>query len=119
MHRLFRTVLVLLTFGILCSGPVVACVCADSGTPRMPCCPHQPVPDGHAMPALPVNVNMCAPVLVDAPQATSLEVPMPLAVADTFTAAWPPPKRPPTVDPPDPDPLIGPPIYLITLRLRN
>jgi len=119
--RGFGRILVLtLAFGILYSGPVAACVCADTIMPAMPCCPDAPQDSGVANVGLPVAfVSACDPAPADLLPSGSLELPAPSAISTVAPPPW--QTHPPSaaVAPKLPEPRSDPPIYLVTLRLRN
>jgi hypothetical protein len=105
---------------ILHAGPVAACVCADQMPPDMPCCPDQPQDTGHSNVGLPHSMNVvCSPVSADLVPAGTQDLPAPLALPTSIPPAW------MTHGPPllalraPPVPHDTPPIYLVTLRLRN
>src|SRR5262245_31224538 len=121
MHRLGRALVLLLAFAILYSGPVAACVCAgDPSMPAMPCCPDQAQHAGQHDLGLPPSLGAsCAPAAVSLLPASVQDVPPPAAIAAVAPEPWrtrgPPPL--PSIAPRSP--LGAPPIYLVTLRLRN
>jgi hypothetical protein len=121
MQRFGRAFVFLLAFAILYSGPVAACVCAgDQSMPTMPCCPDQAHHAGqHDLGVPPSLVASCGPVAVGLLPASIQDAPAPVAIVATSPEPWrtrgPPPL--PTVRPRTP--LGAPPIYLVTLRLRN
>ena len=116
LRRFVNPILILAALGVLCSGPVAACVCADEPMPAMPCCPDDPQPsypdDGSdaqvAAACDPLAADVLAPSLPDYAQ------PAAVAVAPWITHA--PASLPRAAAP---EPYASPPIYLVTLRLRN
>jgi hypothetical protein len=123
MLRLSRFSRLLLTLAALCvmyAGPVAACVCAMDSATDMPCCPDQQgsdqsnciQPDAQAG-------TVCDPVPAHALTSVSFDLSLPAANFASPLALW-SAHGPPTVPIPIryrvPD---SPPIYLVTLRLRN
>ena len=119
MRRLGRTVVLLLTLGVLYSGPVAACVCADDLMPAMPCCPDQPDFGHSGLGLLDSHVTACNPAPANLLPAASPELPAAIAISSAAPPGWPTHGPPPILVPADPGPHISPPIYLVTLRLRN
>ena len=120
MSRLARTLVIVVVAAILHAGPVAACVCADQMPPDMPCCPDQPQDARHFNAGLPNSMDVaCSPVAAELLQSGTQDLPAPAALPTSIRRAWithgPPPLalRPPAV------PHDTPPIYLVTLRLRN
>ena len=118
-----RIVVLMLTLGVLYSGPVAACICADEMPPSMPCCPDD-LPNsghsGHSDFGLPGTVAAaCDPAPADLLPAGSFELSPPLAISSGAPPPWQTHAPPPMLAPPAPEPSTAPPIYLVTLRLRN
>jgi hypothetical protein len=116
-----RATFVLIALGILCSGPVAACVCPDEPVHAMPCCPDDvgsPDQSRHDQPDS-MSAADCAPQSADLLVVGSQDVPPPVGIS----GGAPPPRL--THDPPPTrvlavqQPYDSPPIYLVTLRLRT
>ena len=116
-----RGTFLLITLGILCSGPVAACVCAEEPAPAMPCCPDDPQSLDHSKHGQPNSVidTACDPMSADLLSAGSQDLPPPIGISSATQPPW------STHGPPSPrilalqQPYDSPPIYLVTLRLRN
>jgi hypothetical protein len=83
----------------------------------MPCCPDEPLDSGFG--SLGSFVATCAPEPAELLPARSQELPAPIAISSGAPPPYQthaPPRTPPLAAPP---PDFGPPIYLVTLRLRN
>jgi len=116
MRRLANSMLLLTALGVLCSGPVAACVCADEPMPSMPCCPDDPEPmhPSHggfgaqiAAACDPLPADILAPSMPELPQLAAVAAPLWITHAPAslpYAAA--------------PEPNASPPLYLLTLRLR-
>lgn len=118
MHRVGRVVLLLLTLGILCSGPVAACVCPDAGMPAMPCCPDQHPHGGDVGLGISHSLAVaCASTPAQLLPAVSLDLPIAVGIVSDVPSAW--TRGPPTSPLASPQlSASAPPIYLATLRLR-
>lgn len=118
MHRLGRVVLLLLTLGILCSGPVAACVCPDGGMPTMPCCPDQHPHGGDVGLGTSHSLAVaCASTPAQLLPAVSLDLPIAVGIVSDISSPW--TRGPPTSALASPQlAASAPPIYLATLRLR-
>jgi hypothetical protein len=119
LRRFASPILVLGALGILFSGPVAACVCADEPVAPMPCCPEDGGSAGHAdHGVLPDVDRACDPQSADALRPGSPDLPQPVVFANElpFWHTSDAPAQPPLVEP---APYNSPPIYLLTLRLRN
>jgi hypothetical protein len=120
MQRFGRAILFALAFAILYSGPVAACVCAgDQPMSAMPCCPDQADHAGQHDLGMPASLDTaCGPVAVSLLPAGVQDVPA-IVAPEPAPEPWrnraPPPL--PAIAPRPP--LDTPPIYLVTLRLRN
>ena len=119
LRRLQPVILLAAALGIVYAGPVAACVCADGPVTAMPCCPDDAQPPGDANHHAPAEVDIaCDPLSAEALLPSVPDIPQTVAVSSEL-----PPWL--TVDPPEraaPAYLPrygGPPIYLVTLRLRN
>lgn len=101
-------------------GPVAACVCADVPAPSMPCCPDEPQGSGHGDHGLAAadGYSACELVAADVAGTSKQELPTPIYIASAASPLW--AHGPPVVRPATPRALYeSPPIYLVTLRLRN
>jgi hypothetical protein len=119
LRRLERAILLVTALGILYSGPVAACVCADVPVASMPCCADDPQPSGHANHHPQSDVQAaCDPLAADTLPPSSSDLPQPVALSNEAPPwlASDPPDRAQLVELP---PYASPPIYLVTLRLRN
>ena len=117
LRRFTGPILVLATLGALFAGPATAYLCADQPMPPMPCCPDEPEPSQHPN-------DGCATQIAAACEATGTEALVPSAPDSPQPAAgvasvW--YELTPLALPvaPIPEPHASPPIYLVTLRLRN
>jgi hypothetical protein len=120
MRLLGRIVVLMLSLGVLYSGPVAACVCADEMPPSMPCCPDDPLDSGHSDFGLPGTVaTACDPAPADLLPAGSFELSPPVAISSAAPPPWQTHAPPPALAPPTPVAGTARPIYLVTLRLRN
>jgi len=120
MSRLARTLVIVVVAAILHAGPVAACVCADQMPPEMPCCPDQPQDTGHFNAGLPHSLDAtCSPVATELLSVGTQDLPAPLALPTSIPGAWMTHGPPPLALRPPPAPHNTPPIYLVTLRLRN
>jgi hypothetical protein len=119
LSRISRLLVALAAFCVLYAGPVAACVCAMDSMPEMPCCPDQgPDVSDCAQPDAQVG-SACDPLSADALTSASFDfVGLPAWVAAPIRL-W-STNGPPRVPIPDRH-LIrhDPPLYLVTLRLRN
>ena len=119
MRVLGRTLVLLLTLGVLYSGPVAACVCADP-MPAMPCCPDEPVDPDRGDFGMPGStVVSCDPVPADLVPAGSQEIPAAAAVSSGGPPSWQTHAPPPPLGHARAAPVTARPLYLVTLRLRN
>lgn len=119
--RFARVLTVLAAMGILYSGPVAACICIDEPMPEMPCCPDDPQDSDRAthLPADLASYSNCAFVPSDLLPSGAQDLPSPVAISSAVPPEW-SPRAPP-------EPWVrrsladypSPPIYLVTLRLRN
>jgi hypothetical protein len=119
LRRLEQAILVVAALGILYSGPLAACVCADPPPASMPCCADDPQPSAHADHHSQPDVQAaCDPLAADALPPSSPDFPQTLALWNDVPLwlASDPPARAQQVELP---PYASPPIYLVTLRLRN
>ena len=122
IKRFGQAIVLLLAMSILYSGPVAACVCADEApAPAMPCCPDDPQSSDHTNLAHPGFAfdAACEPAAADLLPAGSQDIPAPVVISSGAPPAWlthGPPAAPVLVFP---EPFDTPPIYLVTLRLRN
>jgi hypothetical protein len=119
--RFARTFAVFTAMGLLYAGPVAACICVDEPMPAMPCCPDDPQDSDqttHASPDL-TSYSACTLVPADLLPSGPQDLPSPVAISGTAALEW-SPRAPPAVWVPRPqEPHESPPIYLVTLRLRN
>jgi hypothetical protein len=119
-NRFTRILLVGAAAVLLHVGPVAACVCTDAPAPSMPCCPDEPEGKGHGDHGYPATegYSACELVAVDVAGASKQELPAPICIASAPSPLWvhgPPVVRQATQQ----APYESPPIYLVTLRLRN
>src|SRR5882672_1507657 len=101
------------------AGPVAACVgCAHAAT-EMPCCPDQ-APD-HSNCALPDSQagTVCDPVPAQLLAGGSFDLSVPVAISNAVVPLWSAARAPPVPIPIRRLANHSPPIYLVTLRLRN
>jgi hypothetical protein len=119
LQRLGRAILLLTALGILYSGPVAACVCADEPAAPMPCCPDDAQPSGQANhnPLSDIDVA-CDPLAAEVVLPSSPDFPQPVALSNEVPS-WLTSDPPAPAQPAEPPPYHAPPIYLTTLRLRN
>ena len=118
-RRLVSPILVLAALGILCAGPVAACVCADEPVMPMPCCPEDAGSSGHADHHAQPDVDQpCDPPAADALLPGSPDFPQPVAFANELPP-WHTSDLPAQAPLVEPAPYDSPPIYLLTLRFRN
>jgi len=86
----------------------------------MPCCPDEPQDAGHSNLGSPHSVDAaCDPAPADVLPASSQDLPAPIAIPSATPPAWlshGPPAAPALAFQ---QPFAAPPIYLVTLRLRN
>ena len=118
--RLHRTLIASMLLGILCTGPVAACICADVPMPPMPCCPDDAGSghDHHALGAAAGDENCDATSIEQVSGAKYGSLPLMAAASHAAPIArLPRPTRLSSAPRPKPHP--SPPIYLVTLRLRH
>jgi hypothetical protein len=118
--RLHRTLVAFMMLGILCTGPVAACICADAPMPPMPCCPDDAGSghDHHALGAAADDAGCAATSIEQASGAKYDGMPLMAAVSHAAPiATLPRPIRLSSAPRLKPHP--SPPIYLVTLRLRH
>ena len=121
MSRVCRALILALTLAVLYAGPVAACVCPlDLSMPAMPCCPDHSPSGQTDLGMLPTFETSCAISAVSLLPAPAQRVPAPVARAPAPIPAL------HALDPPRPASRFSlradvpaPPIYLVTLRLRN
>lgn len=123
MFRFLRSFKWLVAFGALCvafAGPVAACVCAKGAPMDMPCCPDQhgsnqsncDQPDFH-------GAGVCNPMPAHGVSSVSFDVCFAVANFAAASPLW-SARGPPLVPIPHRQSVYDyPPIYLVTLRLRN
>jgi hypothetical protein len=120
MNRHLRGVIILAAAAVLLhAGPVAACVCADAPAPSMPCCPDEPQGSTHGDHGLAAEGYSACEVAPAAVVGTGKqELPAPIGIASVAPPLWAhgPPDAQPSASP---APYESPPIYLVTLRLRN
>jgi hypothetical protein len=114
LRRYKAPILVLAALGVLFAGPVAACLCVDE---PMPCCPDEPEPAQHPNDACATHV--AAPCEATPPETLLPSAPDSPQPAASVAPAWYEHAPPVTAAPPTPEPYASPPIYLVTLRLRN
>lgn len=117
LRRYAAPTLVLAMLGALFAGPAAACLCADEPMPAMPCCPDEPEPSHQPKDACATQVAAtCEAMGVDALLPSTPDSPQP--ATGIATARY---EHTPSLSPavPIPEPYASPPIYLVTLRLRN
>jgi hypothetical protein len=121
MHRRLKGLLILAAAAVLLhAGPVAACVCADAPAPAMPCCPDEPQGSTHGDHGLATTerYSACEVSAAELLVGSSPELPAPIWIAAEGPPLW-------THGPPvaqtaaRPAAYESPPIYLVTLRLRN
>ena len=123
MFRLPRSFRWFVAFAALClayAGPVAACVCAKGAPVDMPCCPDQhgsdqsncQQPDSDAAAA-------CDPAPAHVLASVSFDVSFPVANFAAASPLWSAHGPPPVPIPHRQSVHDCPPIYLVTLRLRN
>ena len=119
--RFRRTFAICTAVGVLCAGPIAACICVDEPMPAMPCCPDEPQDSKqttHA-PADLASYSDCAVVPADLLPPGPQDFPSPIAISSAAAPEW-LPRAPPAVWlPRSREPYVSPPIYLVTQRLRN
>jgi hypothetical protein len=120
MHRRFKGLLIVAATAILLhAGPVAACVCADVPAPSMPCCPDEPQGSGHGDHGLATEGYSTCDVAAAVVGTNKQELPAPIGIAGVVAPGW-WTHGPPDVQPPAWSAAYEPPpIYLVTLRLRN
>jgi hypothetical protein len=107
--------------GLLYAGPVAACICVDEPMPEMPCCPDDGQDENQTIP-LPADIasySSCAFVPADLLPSSSPDLPAPVAIAFAPLPEWSSHVPPSALIPSPPERHDSPPIYLVTLRLRN
>ena len=119
LPRSFRWLIALAALCVAYAGPVAACVCAKGAPMDMPCCPDQHAdqsncqqPDSHA-------AAVCEPAAAQVLSSVSFDVYVPAANFAVASPLW-SVHGPPLLPTPHPQSVHdSPPIYLVTLRLRN
>ena len=122
MFRLPHSFRWLVAFAALCvayAGPVAACVCAKGTPMEMPCCPDQHADQSNRQQPDSQAAAACDPAPAHVVSSVALDVSVPVANFAAASPLWsahgpplaPMPHRPSVHD--------SPPIYLVTLRLRN
>lgn len=121
IKRLARSTVLLLILSVVYSGPVAACVCADEPMPEMPCCPDDPQRADHSdsMHTGFAFDPACEPAPADVLPAGTQDIPAPAAISSGAPPPWLTHGPPAVQIPAFPEPFDSPPIYLVTLRLRN
>jgi hypothetical protein len=119
--RFARVLTVLATMAVLYTGPVAACICVDEPMPEMPCCPDDPQDSDQAtqMPADLASYSDCTFVPADLLPSGPQDLPPPVAISSAVPPEWWPRAPPEPWVRRSPTRYPSPPIYLVTLRLRN
>jgi len=110
-----------LATGLVVAGPVAACICVDDNMAEMPCCPDGSMGDESPMTDFDAQAADMACQLVPASPLPSSPHDLPEAPL-VVDLAYPDfaPRAPPTCLRPDyRGATTSPPIYLVTLRLRD
>ena len=118
--RFARALTVLAAMAVLYAGPVAACICVDQPMPEMPCCPGDPQ-DSEAtqLPADLASYSDCTFVPADLLPCGPQDLPSPVAISSAIPPEWSPRAPPEPRLRTSPTHYHSPPIYLVTLRLRN
>jgi hypothetical protein len=119
--RFARALTVLAAMAVLYAGPIAACICVDEPMPAMPCCPDdlQDSDQATQLPADLASYSDCTFVPADLLPSGPQDLPSPIAISSAIPPEWSPRAPPEPRIHRSPTHCYSPPIYLVTLRLRN
>ena len=119
--RFARALTVLAAIAVLYAGPIAACICVDQPMPELPCCPDDPRDSDQAaqLPADLASYSGCTFVPADLLPSGPQDLPSPVAISSAIPPEWSPRTPPEPRVRRSPTHYHFPPIYLVTLRLRN
>ena len=120
-RRFARVLTVLAAMAVLYAGPVAACICVDQPMPEMPCCPddRQDSDQATQLPANLASSSDCTFVPADLLPSGPQDLPSPVAISSVIPPEWSLRAPPEPWVHRSPPRYHSPPIYLVTLRLRN